>query len=263
MADAARLVGCLLGGYVGDAAGAVLEFKARVTDQQARGAMELRGGGPHNVAPGQVTDDSELDMALVRALGCARLDADAILRRAAAGYIAWHRSEPFDVGQTIGRAFAFAQSADECLSHPSAVCQAANAAYVSALAHVLATRPDAEPDRDGAVAAALRCLGADAGAGAVVRRWIEVESAQDVAEIQARCGTHAGDTDAKIGGNMVGALDPGGVPPDAAARVRGFDCTVARDDLLGHVRPAAYRVADALAVASSASFAARRRSERS
>ena len=155
--------------------------------------------------------------------------------------------------------------ADARLSHPSAVCQAANAAYVSALAHVLATRPDAEPDRDGAVAAALRCLGADAGAGAVVRRWIEVESAQDVAEIQARCGTHAGDTDtnAKIVGNMVGALDPGGVPPDAAARVRGFDCTVARDDLLGHVRPAAYRVADALAVASSASFAARRRSERS
>jgi ADP-ribosylglycohydrolase len=350
----------VLGGYVGDAAGATLEFKVRVSEAEAAEAMELRGGGPHNVGPGQVTDDSEMDMALVRALdgcdGCdASEDADAeVRRRAAAGYIAWHRSEPFDVGQTVGRAFAFARCASECeanaarysalseangalmrvaplavwwaasraragaggaggagddadagdarlaelaradarLSHPSAVCQAANAAYCVALARVLATPAGVEPDREGAVAAALLHATASSGGAPApapapvpeVVRWIEQESAQALGEIQGRCGAHVGhvrhalalafhflrrprapyaaallatlraggdtDTNAKIVGNLVGALDPGGLPPAAAAAVLGFDCASgrARRDLLGHARPAAYRAADAVAL---------------
>ncbi len=349
-----RCAGCLLGGYVGDAAGATLEFKARVSDAEAWAALELRGGGPHNVGPGQVTDDSEMDMALLRALdgvdaGADADDADDQVRRLAArGYVAWHRSVPFDIGQTVGRAFAFASCASECeanaarynlpseangalmrvaplavwfacmrmrmrmgnstaemdaasdarlaalaradarLSHPSAACQAACAAYCVALARVLAC--GAEPDREGALAAALRHATDGSGQSVPqVARWIGVESAQELGEIQGRCGAHAGhvrhalalafhflrrpmpyaaallatlraggdtDTNAKIVGNLAGALDPDGVPPAAAAAVLGFDCARAhmlpggRPSLLGHVRPAAYRPADALAVAA-------------
>ena len=62
------MIGCLIGGMVGDAAGAVLEFRSKVSIEDVEWAMSMPGGGPHNVARGQVTDDSELDLALLHAL---------------------------------------------------------------------------------------------------------------------------------------------------------------------------------------------------
>ena len=61
-------LGCLIGGMVGDAAGAVLEFDLDVTMKKVNRAMKMPGGGPHCVAKGQFTDDSELDLALLHAL---------------------------------------------------------------------------------------------------------------------------------------------------------------------------------------------------
>ena len=60
--------GCLLGGACGDAAGATLEFRARVSSEDAEGAMRMPGGGVMHVGRGQITDDTELQLALLSTL---------------------------------------------------------------------------------------------------------------------------------------------------------------------------------------------------
>lgn len=107
--------GCLLGLFIGDAVGAPLEFLREQEPARAEAcihdAMRLRGGGALNVAPGQVTDDSELAIHLLWGLlghePSAGFPKDAV----ALEYLAWFRSEPFDVGATINRAFGFAADA--------------------------------------------------------------------------------------------------------------------------------------------------------
>lgn len=115
-------LGCLVGLFVGDAAGATLEFfKGGIDDKIALHAMSMPGGGALSVAAGQVTDDSELAMALLDALSkcdCTTLDED-IQKLTALNYIEWHRSRPFDIGQTCMRAFGFANDADSMLVNAS------------------------------------------------------------------------------------------------------------------------------------------------
>jgi ADP-ribosyl-[dinitrogen reductase] hydrolase len=89
--------GAVLGALAGDAAGAVLEFLGReVTPTDVDHAMGMPGGGVWRVAPGQITDDGELTMCLLR--GLAR--GDGARRRAAERYAAWVASDPFDIGGT-------------------------------------------------------------------------------------------------------------------------------------------------------------------
>ena len=60
--------------------------------------MSMPGGGCHKVAPGQVTDDSELSMCLMRGLvaGNGLLD----LKETCKQYANWLKSTPFDIGNT-------------------------------------------------------------------------------------------------------------------------------------------------------------------
>lgn len=61
--------GCLAGAFVGDSAGAGLEFLGhRPDDAELDDAFAMTGGGVFRVAPGQVADDGELALALARAL---------------------------------------------------------------------------------------------------------------------------------------------------------------------------------------------------
>lgn len=78
--------GALLGALIGDAAGAALEFKERVTEPQLQAALGMNGGGPFRTAPGQVTDDGELALSLAWGLveGAGRFDIDAIAAYASA-----------------------------------------------------------------------------------------------------------------------------------------------------------------------------------
>lgn len=105
MASSSKL-GAIVGALVGDASGATLEFyRGRLTAAVVKRAMTMPGGGALNVAPGQITDDGELTLALCSALkSCNPADGFPV-DKVARAYADWHRSEPFDMGMTCAKAF--------------------------------------------------------------------------------------------------------------------------------------------------------------
>lgn len=93
-----RATGAVFGALVGDAAGAVLEFlREPLEERHLELALSMPGGGVWGVAPGQITDDGELTMSLLRALV---EDPERPTERAARHYAAWVESRPFDIGTT-------------------------------------------------------------------------------------------------------------------------------------------------------------------
>lgn len=100
-------LGAVLGALAGDAAGAVLEFQPRPTTVEVERALRFPGGGIWGVAPGQVTDDGELTLCLLHALGEAR---DYVPDVVARWYGRWFNSPPFDMGSTTGQALAPART---------------------------------------------------------------------------------------------------------------------------------------------------------
>jgi ADP-ribosylglycohydrolase len=98
--DLAR--GCLLGALIGDAVGARLEFLGHQPSMEdVEEALTMPGGGVWRVAPGQVTDDGELTLALAQALaGQRKYSAQGVARN----YVRWYRSSPFDMGGTTSNA---------------------------------------------------------------------------------------------------------------------------------------------------------------
>lgn len=171
VADAAllrRAQGCLLGQVAGDSLGSLVEF-ATAADIAARhpdGPRLLADGGVHGTLAGQSTDDSEMALALARAI-VARGGFEAGAVREA--YRRWYDSGPFDVGRTTrqaltgqpladseangslmrasplgicAHAFDLEEAAalarqDSALTHPNPVCGDAAASYVVALAHAM------------------------------------------------------------------------------------------------------------------------------
>jgi ADP-ribosylglycohydrolase len=100
--NAAR--GGLLGALIGDSTGSLLEFIRRAPSaQDVENALAMPGGGFWGVAPGQVTDDGELTVALARALaGQTEFPAQVV----ACNYVRWFVSAPFDIGVTMHTALA-------------------------------------------------------------------------------------------------------------------------------------------------------------
>lgn len=95
--------GLLLGLAVGDATGGPLEFEMHPSESSVAAAMNMGGGGPHRLAPGQVTDDTELAIAVADGLAtCAGFSADGVAQQ----MHKWFLSHPFDMGTTTGRACA-------------------------------------------------------------------------------------------------------------------------------------------------------------
>ena len=107
-----RAIGCLLGQVIGDSLGSLVEFTGReeIRARYREGVHELADGGVWNTLAGQPTDDSELALALARAIVAAgRYEEEA----AAAAYARWYCSEPFDCGGTIAQALHAASAAPE------------------------------------------------------------------------------------------------------------------------------------------------------
>ena len=104
-------LGCVLGAFIGDAAGGPLEFMGYQPPKVIKDALDMKGGGKLKLGPGQVTDDSEMAISLLSALHESKplLNADIIAKF----YRKWLDSPPFgrfsycsllDVGQTIQKA---------------------------------------------------------------------------------------------------------------------------------------------------------------
>ena len=115
------LLGCLYGVAIGDAVGGVLEFMpGRIGDVDVENALNLPGGGCHGLLPGQVTDDTELAVALARGLLSTKLHERNVAQKVNIGeqfpeklwdevaleYNRWYESEPFDIGFTCATAFS-------------------------------------------------------------------------------------------------------------------------------------------------------------
>jgi len=96
-----RARGCLLGLAVGDALGGPVEWLSSEAIEQRHGGplRELVGGGWLGLRPGQVTDDTEMALALARSLA---EEGDYDPEAAMSKYLAWFASDPPDVGNTIG-----------------------------------------------------------------------------------------------------------------------------------------------------------------
>lgn len=100
-----RYRGCLLGLAAGDALGVPVEFLSRSQIQRSYGRLrEMVGGGWLNVAPGEVTDDTQMAMAIAGSIArLGRVDPEDIAR----GFVAWFRSKPKDVGNTTSRSIRY------------------------------------------------------------------------------------------------------------------------------------------------------------
>ena len=98
-----RYQGCLLGLACGDALGGPVEFVSRVdiARKYPNGLRDYVGGGWLHLAPGEITDDTQMTLALARSLARGGdLDMDDV----AARFLAWSVSRPKDVGRTTAAA---------------------------------------------------------------------------------------------------------------------------------------------------------------
>jgi ADP-ribosyl-[dinitrogen reductase] hydrolase len=97
-----RYAGCLLGLACGDALGAPVEFRPRaeIARDHPGGVRDFVGGGWLRLAPGEITDDTQLTLALAQGLGPDGL----VMDRVAAAFLEWFRSNPKDVGVTTRKA---------------------------------------------------------------------------------------------------------------------------------------------------------------
>jgi ADP-ribosyl-[dinitrogen reductase] hydrolase len=134
-----RALGAYLGLAVGDALGATVEFMtAGEIVANHRVHREIVGGGWLRLKAGQVTDDTQMSLALGGAL-LARGGWD--LRAVGEAFVAWMRSRPVDIGHTCRRGIR-RYALDGSLSAPPASDCAGNGAAMRNLPVVLATLGD-------------------------------------------------------------------------------------------------------------------------
>lgn len=94
-----RYLGCLIGLACGDALGGPVEFATReqMDERYPGGLREFIGGGWLHLAPGEITDDTQMALDVARSL-CAHPDGD--MHDLAERFLAWRNSDPKDIGNT-------------------------------------------------------------------------------------------------------------------------------------------------------------------
>lgn len=143
----ARAAGAYLGLAVGDALGATLEF---LTPREIRNRHGLHrdivGGGWLHLRRGQVTDDTEMSLALGRSiLATGRVAPKAV----AEAFSAWMATKPVDIGQTVRRGILHYRRNGETAVPPNEF-DAGNGACMRCLPVALAYRNAAEAELDAA-----------------------------------------------------------------------------------------------------------------
>jgi ADP-ribosyl-[dinitrogen reductase] hydrolase len=96
----------VLGALVGDAAGGTLEFRGKITPELAREAMKMPGGGVLRLGPGQLTDDGELTLTLLRHILPVNDGFGIPTTNFTRAHAEWYDSFPFDMGSTCAKAFS-------------------------------------------------------------------------------------------------------------------------------------------------------------
>jgi ADP-ribosyl-[dinitrogen reductase] hydrolase len=136
-----RALGAYLGLAVGDALGATVEFMLpREIRHQYGTHRDIIGGGWLRLKAGRVTDDTEMSLALGRALlNSADWNANAV----ADSFVAWLKSRPIDIGNTCRRGIQ-RYMLNGSLSGPVSEGDAGNGAAMRNLPVVLATLYDNE-----------------------------------------------------------------------------------------------------------------------
>lgn len=105
---AARMQNALLGVALGDALGATLEFLAPTEVAKRYGTLtEIVGGGWLKLAPGDITDDTQMTLAVAEGILENPTDPVAAIGRR---FIAWLSGNPPDVGGTCRLAIEAAQA---------------------------------------------------------------------------------------------------------------------------------------------------------
>ena len=132
----ARAQGAYLGLAVGDALGATVEFLTPREIQEDHGVhREIKGGGWLRLRKGQVTDDTEMSLALGKAiLETGGVEANTI----AAAFSAWMSGEPPDIGHTVRRGIARYRQTGETQT-PHSIQDAGNGACMRSLPIALCT----------------------------------------------------------------------------------------------------------------------------
>ena len=102
-----RVAGVALGGAVGDALGAGYEFQDRPGPD-----IDMIGGGPFGVAPGEWTDDTAMANAVLRVAATGEWDPEAI----GAGFLEWFAGGPKDVGNQTRAVLGAARTPDRLLA---------------------------------------------------------------------------------------------------------------------------------------------------
>lgn len=129
-----RALGAYLGLAVGDALGATVEFLTPSEIRHQYGELrDIVGGGWLRLKAGQVTDDTQMSLAL----GAAILEAGGWdLHNIAAHWLAWLKSKPIDVGNTCRRGLVrFGR--DGSLESPFSDGDAGNGALMRVLPAIL------------------------------------------------------------------------------------------------------------------------------
>jgi ADP-ribosyl-[dinitrogen reductase] hydrolase len=105
-----KLLGCLYGASVGDAFGSRYEFLeseqaslliTKDINNSKTHLPPILGGGPFKTNPGQISDDSEMMLCLLKSI---YVNKSYNQKDVANNYITWFNTEPIDVGKTISRA---------------------------------------------------------------------------------------------------------------------------------------------------------------
>lgn len=139
-----RALGAYLGLAVGDALGATVEFMLPREIQHQYGThRNIIGGGWLKLKAGRVTDDTEMALALGRALLASKgWNANAV----ADSFVAWLKTRPVDIGNTCRRGIQ-RYILNGSLIGPLSEGDAGNGAAMRNLPVVLATLHDAEAFR--------------------------------------------------------------------------------------------------------------------
>lgn len=120
-----KISGALYGQFIGDALGTRYEFSRsvivmdKIKKDMVNNFLPILGEGPFNVKKGQVTDDTELAMALLYSLANnLTYDKNDVAKR----YLKWYHSKPFDIGNTTRNALGGASSYDEIVANSKEYC---------------------------------------------------------------------------------------------------------------------------------------------